>query len=147
LKYFSNYIPKGASSDEISARVNTQNERINLDRIPEELKVSISTVENIKELAHPGRDPRYDFPKPILRNDVLSMDDLSQGMEIKGTIRNVVDFGAFVDIGVKIDGLRHRSRIPKNCNLMVGDVIDLRIVSIDNDQNRIALSMKESFDK
>jgi uncharacterized protein len=75
------------------------------------------------------------------------MDDLSQGMEIKGTIRNVVDFGAFVDIGVKIDGLRHRSRIPKNCNLMVGDVIDLRIVSIDNDRNRIALSMKESFDK
>jgi uncharacterized protein len=124
------------------------NERINLDRIAEELKVSISTVVDIiKELAHPGRDPRYDLLKPILRNDVLSMDDLSQGMEIKGTIRNVVDFGAFVDIGVKIDGLVHRSRIPKNCNLMVGDVIDLRIVSIDNDQNRIALSMKESFDK
>jgi uncharacterized protein len=141
-------IPKDASSDEISAEVNKWDERINLDRIAKELKVSIVTVEDIlNELAHPGRDPRNDLPKPILRNDVLSMDDLSQGMEIKGTIRNVVDFGAFVDIGVKIDGLLHRSRIPKNCNLKVGDVIDLRIVSIDNDRNRIALSMKESFDK
>ena len=137
-------LAKADSSEEISSNINKM--KIDYENIAEELEISISTVEDIlQELAHPGRDPRDDLPKPILRNDVLSMDDLSQGMEIKGTIRNVVDFGAFVDIGVKIDGLLHRSRIPENCNLKVGDVIDLRIVSIDINRNRIALSMKETF--
>ena len=137
-------LAKADSSEEISSNINKM--KIDYENIAEELEISISTVEDIlQELAHPGRDPRDDLPKPILRNDVLSMDDLTQGMEIKGTIRNVVDFGAFVDIGVKIDGLLHRSRIPENCNLKVGDVIDLRIVSIDINRNRIALSMKETF--
>ncbi len=85
-----------------------------------------------------------DLPKPILRVDVLKMDDLTPGMQLKGTIRNVVDFGAFVDIGVKTDGLLHRSRIPRQIHLQVGDIVDVIIQSIDKDRNRIALEMKES---
>jgi len=71
------------------------------------------------------------------------MDDLCPGMPIKGTIRNVVDFGAFVDIGVKIDGLLHRSKIAKGTQLQVGDIVDVLILSVDRDRNRIALGMKE----
>ena len=141
-------IPIRESSEEISKRVRGIKEQVDCIKIAEALNIPELTLEDIMdELANPGRDPRDNLPKPILRKDVLHMEDLSPGMEIKGTIRNVVDFGAFVDIGVKIDGLLHRSRIPKNVNLKVGDVIDLKIVSIDNDRNRIALSMKETFDK
>ena len=135
-------------SEDISLRIGEIKDKIDLGRMAKELNISILVVDDIlQELANPGRDPRERLPRPILRNDVLSMEDLSQGMEIKGTIRNVVDFGAFIDIGVKIDGLLHRSKIPKNANLKVGDIIDLKILSIDNDRNRIALSMKETFDK
>ena len=99
------------------------------------------------ELSHPGRDPRDDLPKPLLRNDVLTMADLSPGMQITGTIRNVVDFGSFIDIGVKIDGLLHRSRIPKGLSMKVGDTLDLIILSIDHERNRIALAVKETANK
>lgn len=104
-------------------------------------------VENLKR---PGRDPREDMPKPILRSDVLKMEDLKEGMKLKGTVRNVVDFGAFVDIGVKQDGLLHVSQIAdrfvKNPLdlLNVGDVIDVRIISLDITRKRISLSMKSS---
>jgi len=98
----------------------------------------------LDEIARPGRDPREDLPKPLLRKDVLSMDDLASGMQLKGTIRNVVDFGVFIDIGVKTDGLLHRSKISKGCQMNVGDIIDVVILSVDSDRHRIALEMKES---
>lgn len=106
----------------------------------------LPTLEDIlDEIARPGRDPRQDIPKPILRKDILSMDDLSQGMALKGTIRNVVDFGAFVDIGVKIDGLLHRSKIKSGTTLRVGDIIDVCVISIDHERGRIALELKETM--
>ncbi len=93
------------------------------------------------QLARPGRDPRDDAPPPILRGDVLKLEDLKTGMRLKGTVRNVVDFGAFVDVGVKHDGLLHRSRIPRGAGLAVGDVIDVTILSIDPERERISLGM------
>jgi uncharacterized protein len=87
----------------------------------------------------PGRDPRADLPAPILRSDVLSMDDLTEGMRLDGTVRNVVDFGAFIDIGVKQDGLLHISQIPRGKSLSVGDVLSVRILSVDQERGRIGL--------
>lgn len=106
-----------------------------------ELKVGEPTLEDIfEQLVRPGRDPREDLPAPILRNDVLSMDDLMAGMRLKGTVRNVVDFGAFIDIGVKQDGLMHISKIPRGHRLQVGHVIDVEIEKIDIDRGRISLA-------
>jgi len=106
-----------------------------------ELKVGEPTLEDIfEQLVRPGRDPREDLPAPILRNDVLSMDDLMAGMRLKGTVRNVVDFGAFIDIGVKRDGLMHISKIPRGHRLQVGHVIDVEIEKIDIDRGRISLA-------
>jgi protein Tex len=112
--------------------------------LAEELNVGEPTLEDIfEQLVRPGRDPRDDLPTPILRNDVLSMDDLMAGMQLKGTVRNVVDFGAFIDIGVKQDGLMHISKIPRGHRLQVGNVIDVEIDSIDIDRGRISLSWVE----
>ena len=103
----------------------------------------------IKELERPGRDPREDAPAPILRSDVLSMSDLREGMVLKGTVRNVIDFGAFVDIGVHQDGLVHISKI---CDkyikhplevLSVGDIVEVVIIGIDEKKGRISLSMRD----
>jgi len=111
------------------------------------LDAGLPTLEDIlDELIRPGRDPRDDLPRPILRKDVLNMSDLTEGMQTKGTIRNVVDFGAFVDIGVKVDGLLHRSKIKRGTTLMVGDIIDITILSIDQERERIALEMREQND-
>ena len=119
-------------------------ENSDLESLAKALQTGLPTLKDIlNELGMPGRDPREDVPKPILRSDVLSMSDLTQGLIVKGTIRNVVDFGAFVDIGVKIDGLLHRSRIKNGTTLMVGDIIDVTIVSIDPVRERIALQMKD----
>jgi uncharacterized protein len=113
--------------------------------LAEELNAGLLTLEDIfEEIARPGRDPREDLPKPLLRKDVLSMDDLVPGMQLKGTIRNVVDFGAFIDIGVKTDGLLHRSKIPNHVQIQLGDIINVTILSIDRERNRIALDMKEA---
>ena len=87
----------------------------------------------------PGRDPREDLPRPILRSDVLSLSDLKPGMVLKGTVRNVVDFGAFIDIGVKQDGLLHRSQIPRSAALTVGDILTVSIQAIDAERDRISL--------
>jgi uncharacterized protein len=92
-----------------------------------------------EQLVRPGRDPREDLPAPILRNDVLSMDDLQPGMELAGTVRNVIDFGAFVDIGVKQDGLLHRSQIPRGQQLTVGEVITVEIQKVEKERGRISL--------
>jgi protein Tex len=106
----------------------------------------VDIIDNIKK---PGRDPREELPKPLLRSDVLSMEDLREGMRLKGTVRNVVDFGAFVDIGVKQDGLLHISQITdryiKNPLevINVGDIVDVRITAIDKQRGRISLSMRE----
>ncbi len=102
----------------------------------------------VKELNAPGRDPREDMPKPILRSDVLTMDDLKAGMVLKGTVRNIVDFGAFVDIGVHQDGLVHVSKMSDEKFVKhpldvvsVGDVIDVKVISVDPGKKRIGLSM------
>lgn len=140
-------------SDEITMgekakRINAIKTSKDLDALAKSLNTGLATlIDILEELSHPGRDPREDLPRPILRSDVLSMEDLSPGMQLKGTIRNVVDFGAFVDIGVKIDGLLHRSKIPSNISLKVGDIVEVIIVSIEEERNRIALSMKENSDK
>lgn len=105
-------------------------------------------IDIIDNLEKPGRDPREDIPKPILRSDVLKMEDLKEGMMLKGTVRNVVDFGAFVDIGVKQDGLLHISQIANKFVknpleiINVGDIIDVKIVGIEIERGRISLSMK-----
>ena len=101
----------------------------------------------VKELSSPGRDPREDMPLPILRSDVLEMKDLKEGMILKGTVRNVIDFGAFVDIGVHQDGLVHISRMTKKYikhpleAVSVGDIVDVKVISVDLAKKRIGLSM------
>jgi uncharacterized protein len=111
--------------------------------IPElaaELKTGEPTLEDIfDQLVRPGRDPREDLPLPILRTDVLSMSDLKVGMQLKGTVRNVVDFGAFIDIGVKQDGLLHRSQIPRGEIMEVGQVLTVTIQSVEAERGRISL--------
>jgi uncharacterized protein len=105
-----------------------------------ELKTGEPTLVDIfDQLVQPGRDPREDLPLPILRNDVLSMSDLKVGMQLKGTVRNVVDFGAFIDIGVKQDGLLHRTQIPRGEILEVGQVITVSIQSVEVERGRISL--------
>lgn len=109
-----------------------------------QLDTGLPTLQDIfEQLVRPGRDPREDFPAPILRNDVLSMDDLNPHMILKGTVRNVVDFGAFIDIGVKQDGLLHRSQLPRNTRLQVGEVIEVIILSIDKERGRISLGWQD----
>jgi uncharacterized protein len=105
-----------------------------------ELGCGLPTLKDILEqLVRPGRDPRTDTPAPILRSDVLKMEDLVRGMSLKGTVRNVVDFGAFVDIGVKQDGLLHKSQIPHGTVLKVGDILDVEILKIEPERGRIGL--------
>ncbi len=105
-----------------------------------ELGTGLPTLEDILEqLMRPGRDPRSDLPAPILRSDVLTMDDLEPGLLLTGTVRNVVDFGAFIDIGVKQDGLLHRSQIPRDTRLDVGNTLDVAILKVDKTRGRISL--------
>ena len=117
--------------------------------LAEKIGVGLPTLEDIvKELSKPGRDPRDEMPAPMLRSDVLDMKDLKEGMELKGTVRNVIDFGAFVDIGVHQDGLVHISQIcdryikhPSDV-LKVGDIVNVKILSVDPEKKRISLTMK-----
>lgn len=110
-----------------------------LEELSLELKTGVHTLEDIfEQLLRPGRDPRQDLPQPILRSDVLSIEDLTVGMSLMGTVRNVVDFGAFIDIGVKQDGLLHRSQIPHETVLKIGDVIEVGISKIEAERGRIS---------
>jgi uncharacterized protein len=110
------------------------------EQLATELGCGLPTLKDILEqLVRPGRDPREEAPPPILRSDVLKMDDLVTGMSLKGTVRNVVDFGAFVDIGVKQDGLLHKSQIPRGTVLKVGDILDVEILKIEPERGRIGL--------
>jgi protein Tex len=114
--------------------------KTSLETLAKELSCGLPTLRDILEqLVRPGRDPRTDAPTPILRSDVLKAEDLVTGMQLKGTIRNVVDFGAFIDIGVKQDGLLHRTQIPMGTVLKVGDVIDVEILKIEHERGRIGL--------
>jgi uncharacterized protein len=124
-------------------------EKISLLNLAARLTCGLPTLEDILDnLEKPGRDPREEMPKPVFRSDVLKMEDLKEGMVLKGTVRNVVDFGAFVDIGVKQDGLIHISQMTKSFVkspyelLQVGDVVDVKVLSVDTERGRIALSMK-----
>jgi uncharacterized protein len=111
-----------------------------IEKLAEELNAGVPTMKDILEqLVRPGRDPRQDAPPPVLRSDVLSMDDLTEGMKLKGTVRNVVDFGVFIDIGVKQDGLLHRTQIPQNTLLKVGDVLEVEILKCEAERGRISL--------
>jgi uncharacterized protein len=115
-----------------------------LPQLAAQLEVGLPTLKDIlAQLAQPGRDPRADAPPPLLRSDVLSVDDLTEGMILAGTVRNVVDFGAFVDIGVKHDGLLHRSELPRGQVLQVGQVIMVEILKVEADRGRIGLGWSE----
>ena len=119
-------------------------------KLAQELGVGEITLRDIvKELEKPGRDPRDEMPRPILRTDVLEMKDLKEGMILKGTVRNVIDFGVFVDIGVHQDGLVHISQITDKKFIRhpleavsVGDIVDVKVMSVDLKRKRIQLTMK-----
>ena len=124
---------------------------LDVDKMARELEVGRPTLKDIIDsLSKPGRDPREDLPKPIFRTDVLAMEDLRPGMTLTGTVRNVVDFGAFVDVGVKQDGLVHISQLSdkyvKNPTdlVAVGDIVEVRVLEVDLGRKRIALTMKKS---
>ncbi len=123
--------------------------KVDVVKMSDELGVGGLTLKDIiDELSKPGRDPREDLPKPILRSDVLKFDDLQEGMELTGTVRNVIDFGAFVDIGVKHDGLVHISEMAdkfiKNPSeiVSVGDIVKVKVIGIDREKQKVSLSMK-----
>lgn len=122
---------------------------IGIEEAAKRLEIGVPTLEDIiKELLRPGRDPRDELPKPLLRSDIMDMKDLKPGMELKGTVRNVIDFGAFIDIGVHQDGLVHISRItdrfikhPSEV-LTVGDIVTVWVLDVDTKRGRISLTMK-----
>lgn len=117
---------------------------ISIEKLAEELQAGALTLADILEqLVRPGRDPREDVEPPLLRSDVLTMEDLKQGMVLSGTVRNVVDFGAFIDIGVKQDGLLHISKIPRGEKLSVGDIIEVEILNVDIERGRIGLGWND----
>ena len=121
----------------------------NRKKMAEQLEIGEETLNDIlSELEKPGRDPRDEMPKPILRTDVMEMKDLKEGMILKGTVRNVIDFGAFVDIGVHQDGLVHISKLTDKKFVKhpldvvsVGDIVEVKVLSVDTKKNRIQLSM------
>ncbi len=123
--------------------------KVNVTEMAKELEIGEMTLSDIiEELSKPGRDPREDMPKPILRQDVLKLEDLREGMVLTGTVRNVIDFGAFVDIGIKHDGLVHISELSdkfvKNPSeiVSVGDIVKVKVIKIDTERQKVGLSMK-----
>ncbi|AVD36469.1 Tex family protein [Clostridioides difficile] len=137
---------KNKNIDEIDEKI----KEIGLKELSEKLEVGQVTLKDIiAEIKKPGRDPREEGIKPILRTDVLKIEDIQEGMILKGTIRNVVDFGAFVDIGIKNDGLVHKSEMSNSfvkdpmSIVTVGDIVDVKVIGIDLNKKRVALSMKK----
>lgn len=122
---------------------------LNIAELAKELDIGEMTLADIvSELSKPGRDPREDMPKPVLRSDVLKFEDLTEGMILTGTVRNVIDFGAFVDIGVKYDGLVHISEMSNSFIkspsevVSVGDIVKVKVIKIDSERKKVGLSMK-----
>lgn len=142
------YTEKDVKSGNISD-IEQRLDENNINNISEKIGVGVPTlIDIVKELAKPGRDPRDELPAPMLRSDILDIKDLKEGMELKGTVRNVIDFGAFIDIGVHQDGLVHISQIcdkyikhPSEI-LKVGDIVNVKIISVEPDKNRIGLTMR-----
>ena len=133
-------LSEGSPLDNRVSALHALTAKMSLEALAKQLNCGMPTLRDILEqLVRPGRDPRTDTPLPILRSDVLKLEDLVTGMQLKGTVRNVVDFGAFVDLGVKQDGLLHRSQIPSGTVLKVGDIIDVEILKIENERGRIGL--------
>ena len=119
------------------------------EKVAKECEIGVPTLEDItKELLKPGRDIRESMPKPVLRSDVITMEDLKEGMVLNGTVRNVIDFGAFVDIGVHQDGLVHISQISDSYIkhpsevLKVGQQVEVKVLGVDLAKKRISLTMK-----
>ena len=122
--------------------------------LSKEIGLGVPTLKDaIEAISKPGRDPREDLTPPVLKGELLSIENLSVGMVLKGTVRNVIDFGAFVDIGVHQDGLVHISQISDKYikhpmeALSVGDVVDVKIIALDIAKNRISLSIREAIKK
>lgn len=137
------------TKDIVSGDVKLSKEIKDFNEISEEIGTDAITLKDmIAEMEKPGRDPRDEMPKPVLKSDVLDFDDLKEGMELNGTVRNVIDFGAFVDIGVHQDGLVHISEMSDKFIkhpldvVAVGDVVKVRVLSVDKDRKRIQLTMK-----
>ena len=129
-------------------------ELVGYAKLAKELVIGEPTLKDmIRELSKPGRDPRDELPPPLLRTDVVEMDDLVPGMELKGTVRNVTDFGAFVDIGVHRDGLVHISQMAqRRVNhpseiVRVGDVVTVWVLEVEKNKNRISLTMRKPPEK
>ncbi len=131
----------GISLDDLlSARESALSKMTPSEQLARELGTGLPTLDDIfEQLVRPGRDPRSDLRPPMLRSDVLTMDDLKPDMVLTGTVRNVVDFGAFIDIGVKQDGLLHRSQIPRGNILNVGDILKVQLLKVDQSRGRISL--------
>ena len=132
-------------TDELRQKLKT----VDVAKTAKELEIGDMTLSDIiSELSKPGRDPREDMPKPILRQDVLKLEDLKEGMILTGTVRNVIDFGAFVDIGVKYDGLVHISELSNSYIkspsevVSVGDIVKVKVIKIDSERKKVGLSMK-----
>ena len=139
-----------STKDILGGNIHLTDEIKDVKEVAEEIGTDPITLRDmIKELEKPGRDPREEMLKPVLKSDVLDFDDLKEGMELKGTVRNVIDFGAFVDIGVHQDGLVHISEMSNKFIkhpldvVSVGDVVDVRVLSVDKERKRIQLSMKK----
>ena len=131
------------------SQINTELSKINIKEKAQKLNIGeLTLIDIINELKKPGRDPRDDMPKPILRSDILSFDDLKKGQLLTGTVRNITDFGAFVDIGVKHDGLVHLSELSDNYIkkpsdiVSIGDIVQVKVIEIDREKQKVKLSMK-----
>lgn len=131
-----------STRDERKNAIEKIRSEITVEKLAEELGCGKFTLGDILEqLVRPGRDPRQDVPLPVLRSDVIQMEDLVEGIQLKGTVRNIVDFGAFIDIGVKQDGLLHRSQMPPGTLLQVGEVVEVEILKVEIDRGRISLKL------
>lgn len=140
----------GLDTEELgTSKLSADLKSLNVYEMAEELNVGVPTLKDIIEsLQRPGRDPREELPLPIFRTDVLKIEDLAPGMELQGTVRNVIDFGAFVDIGIKSDGLVHISQMsdkfvkhPMDV-VSVGDNVTVWVLNVDIKKGRVGLTMK-----
>ena len=144
-----NYSKEDLRDKEKRNEIKAKLEKLNISEMAKELQIGEMTLTDIiEELSRPGRDPREDMPKPILRTDVMKFEDLREGQILTGTVRNVIDFGAFVDIGVKHDGLVHISEMSEKYVkrpsdiVSIGDIVKVKVIGIDTERQKVKLSMK-----